>query len=369
MPDSCYLAPQERNVQAVVEPSACGPDADPESIGVAFRHTGWQSIRDKIRAALVRSAAADSRIAAWDDCGRNAVVLRDPETPGAYRVACTTCKDRFCVPCADSRSHRIGRRLRAHVDDNAISFLTLTLRDNDVSLSQLLNKLIISFRQLRQWPIWKREVAGGVAFIEIKFNADKQRWHPHLHAIMDAGYIPQSAIRDQWLKITKTSFHVDIRRADDPEHAVRYVTKYGSKPLNQSFVSDDARLDEALDALKGRHLAIVFGDWRGWCLSDDDEYEKWPMVASLSSLIARGRRGDPDALKILEYLKCTTLIKTTSATNPRASPESPTNAAQTCLKDEYGVSDAVAKLMSTLGQPSHKPCSVSPASITVHSAA
>lgn len=350
MPDSYSLAPQERNVQPSVDPSACGTEDDHESIGVVFRHSGWQPTRHKIRAALVRSGIAETRLEAWDDCGRNAVVLRDPKTPDAYRIACTTCKDRFCVPCADSRSHRIGRRLRDHVDDNAISFLTLTLRDSDVPLSELLDKLIVSFRRLRQWPIWKREVAGGVAFVEIKFNPDKQRWHPHLHVIMEAGYMRQADIADRWHAITKTSFHVDIRRATDADQAIRYVTKYGSKPLNQSFVADEQRLDEAIDALKGRHLAIVFADWRGWCLSDDDEYEKWPVVASLSSLIARGRRGDPDALTILEFLKCTTLIETTSTTNARASPIPLENDSQTCLNDPYGVCDVVSSLIATLGQ-------------------
>lgn len=348
MPDSYSLAPQERNVQPPVEPSACGTEDDQESIGVAFRHSGWQPTRHKIRAALVRSGVAESRLEGWDGCGRNAVVLRDPDTPGAYRVACTTCKDRFCVPCADSRSHRIGRRLRAHVDDNAISFLTLTLRDNDVPLDQLLDKLLRSFRRLRQWSIWKREVAGGVAFVEIKFNPDKQRWHPHLHIIMDAGYMPQSAIADRWFAITKTSFKVDIRRATDADEAIRYVTKYGSKPLNQSFVADEERLDEAIDALKGRHLAIVFADWRGWCLSDDDEYEKWPVVASLSSLIARGRRGDPDALAILEYLRCTTLIETTNTTDPRAPPTQQLPSTLSRLTGQFTAYDAVKRLLTTL---------------------
>lgn len=349
MPDSYSLAPQERNVQPPVEPSACGTEDDQESVGVTFRHSGWQPTRHKIRAALVRSAAAESRLEAWDGCGRNAVVLRDPKTPGAYRIACTTCKDRFCVPCADSRSHRIGRRLRAHVDDNAISFLTLTLRDSDVPLTELLDKILRSFRRLRQWSIWKRDVAGGVAFLELKFNADKQRWHPHLHVIMEAGYIPQSALADRWLEITKTSFHVDIRRATTADEAIRYVTKYGSKPLNQSFVADDDRLDEAIDALKGRHLAIVFASWRGWCLSDDDEYEKWPVVASLSALIARGRRGDPDALTILEFLQCTTLIECTNTTDARASPIPPANDSRTCLNDPSGVCDVVSRLIATLG--------------------
>ena len=52
-----------------------------------------------------------------------------------------------------------------------VSFLTLTLADNDQSLAGLLDKLIASFRRLRQTERWRASVVGGVSFIELKFNA------------------------------------------------------------------------------------------------------------------------------------------------------------------------------------------------------
>lgn len=346
------LEPQEINVRQNDGHLACGSEPTSASIDVAFRHSGWQPNRTLIRAALGRSGVAQSRLDHWDGCGRDAWVLRDPENAERLRIASTTCKDRFCVPCADTRSHRIGRRIREKINGGRISFLTLTLADNDQTLSGLIDKLIRSFRSLRQWPLWRSAVSGGVAFIEVKWNEPNHRWHPHLHVIMAADYLAQDAISDRWRAITATSFIVWIQRPKDSERVIRYVTKYGSKPLNQSFVSNPARLDEAIASLKGRHLATAFGDWRQWCLLDDDEHEKWLPVDTLSSIIRRAKRGDPEALKIMELLRCSTRSTITPEPAQRAppAPVAPLTVAQ--VHTRAIALAAVLSLQTTLGSRS-----------------
>lgn len=348
MPDSYSLDPQERNVRPDAPPSACGSETSPPPVDVVFRHSGWQPQRDKIRAAIVRSDAPEGRLRSWDGCGADAWVLRDPENDQRLRIAACTCKDRFCVPCADSRSARIGRRIRDKIGPTQISFLTLTLADNDLSLTELLNKLLRSFRRLRTWSVWKREVVGGVAFVELKWSDKKQRWHPHVHAIMETGYIPQRSLSDRWCAITAGSFIVHIKRPENAETVIRYVTRYGSKPLDQSFIHDAERLDEALEALGGRHLCLAFGEWRDWCLTDDDEHEKWQVVDTLASLLAREARGDPKAIDIMERLRCTTRNKTTPLTEARAPPDQqrPTNVSH--LTGQSTASSAVARCLITL---------------------
>ena len=352
LPHLHSLEPQERNVREGVPPLACGSGPTSTAIDVAFRHSGWQPNRTLIRAALGRSDVAQSRLDHWDGCGRDAWVLRDPENAERLRIASTTCKDRFCVPCADTRSHRIGRRIREKIAGGRISFLTLTLADNDQTLSGLIDKLIRSFRSLRQWPLWRSAVTGGVAFIEVKWNEPSRRWHPHLHIIMAADYLAQDAISDRWRAITRTSFIVWIERPDDSERVIRYVTKYGSKPLNQSFVGNPARLDEAIASLKGRHLATAFGDWREWCLLDDDEHEKWLPVDTLSSIIRRAKRGDPEATKIMELLRCSTLSTITPEPAQRAPPEPDSPETISRLNAQAFARDVVMSLVSTLGSRS-----------------
>ncbi len=288
---------------------------------MTFRHSGWRPSRRKIRAALRRSDASDSRLAAWDGCGSDAWVLRSTEPPHRLKIASGNCHDRFCMPCADDRSARLGRRIRDKVPASGISFMTLTLADSEPCLSDLLDKLVRYFRRLRQWPLWRDRVAGGVAFIEIKWNAEKRRWHPHIHAIMETAFIPQASLSDEWKRITETSFIVHIKRPPSAETVIRYVTKYGSKPLDQSFVADADRLDEAIAALKGRHLCMSFGAWRGWVLTDDDDDEQWQAVDTLVHLIARERRGDGEALAIMEQLRCTRMPSTSATTKSRSPPD------------------------------------------------
>lgn len=320
LPDSYSLVPQETNVRSSDGLASCGTDGHAVAADVAFRHSGWQRNRGRIRSALVASSVPTARLDAWDGCGQDAWVLRSPDPPETFKIVSAKCKDRFCVPCSADRSTRLARRLRERIADMAVSFVTLTLADNNMPLEGLLDKLIASFRKLRQTDLWKRDVRGGVAFIELKWNPKKQRWHPHIHIIMDADHIPQRWLSDSWLAITHTSFRVDIRRADDNDHAIRYLCKYGAKPLHDGFVDDPDRLLEAITTLKGRHLCTVFGDWRDWRLTDDDEHEQWDRVDSLASLLRREARGDPEAQRIMEALRCTTHKTTTPATTPRAPP-------------------------------------------------
>lgn len=347
MPHLHSLEPQERNVGPDAGPLACGTENLVRDPDVTFRHSGWQPNRDRIRAALARSDVAQSRLEHWDGCGADAWVLRDPENAERLKIASSTCKDRFCVPCADQRSAKIGRRIRDKISATRISFLTLTLVDNDINLTGLLDKLLRSFRSLRQWPRWRTTVQGGVAFVEIKWNDNANRWHPHLHVIMEADYLPQAAIAERWHAITGTSFIVDIRRPPNVEHVIRYVTKYGSKPLDNSFVKNPDRLDEAIASLHGRHLATAFGAWRGWCLHDDDEHEKWLPVDTLSSLLRREARGDPEAIKIMEQLRCMTHKTTTTSPEPRAPPPTPTKPSQSLMNARHFATDAVANLLAS----------------------
>jgi hypothetical protein len=266
-----------------------------------------------------------SRLDAWDGCGRDAWVLTSPEPPERFKVVSSTCKDRFCLPCAASRSNRIARRLRDRIDGQGVSFLTLTLRDNDQPLAGLLDKLIASFRVLRQDNRWKITVAGGVSFIELKFNAEKQRWHPHVHAIMEAAWIDRNYLSKRWLEITGTSWRVDIKRAENTDHVIRYLCQYGAKPLHHGFIDDPDRLDEAIATLKGRHLCTVFGRWRDWRLTDHDQHEQWERIDTLRNLIRRERRGDPEATAIMEQLRCHNSTRTEHVNGERAPPTSLTS--------------------------------------------
>ena len=143
--------------------------------------------------------------------------------------------------------------------------------------------------------------------LEVKYSDKAARWHPHLHILCNADYLPKEDLIRAWYSISKDSYIVDIKRVRDPIVTGSYVTKYASKPLNTSFANTPALLDEALKSLKGRRLCFAFGSWYGKALTDpdldgDDAMEiiasSWEFFAELETLLQQARSGSPDARAI-----------------------------------------------------------------------
>lgn len=195
------------------------------------------------------------------------------------------------------------------VQGKRLKFLTLTLCGKKEPLKELIDRLIKSFKALRQMPIWDK-VRGGAAFLEVKWSDKAQRWHPHLHILMDSNYLPQHDISDTWRAITKDSYIVDIQQVESTAHVQKYVTKYVTKPLCHTFVNTPRLLDEALLALKGRRLVFCFGEWYGTPLDsiEDDELEldedspDWKYFAPLELTLDRASHGDRDSIQIIRAL-------------------------------------------------------------------
>ena len=186
--------------------------------------------------------------------------------------------------------------------------MTLTLCGKDQGLAEKIDRLYKHFKALRNHPTWSENVKGGVAFLEVKWSDKAQRWHPHLHVLCVAKYIPKDELVRAWFSISKDSYIIDIQRVTDQEKAAGYVTKYASKPLNTSFSNSPALLDEAVTALKGRRLALAFGTWYGKPLNLDmdelcDEGEEndgtWENFMPLELLIEQCNGGDAEAFAIL----------------------------------------------------------------------
>ncbi len=279
-------------------------EAPPLSPDQCFRHSGWEPIRNKVRGALFRTGQSATRVTAFDECGLNAWIEQNQDNPAEHRLKSNYCHDRLCTPCANERSFRARDALKAIMADKQHTFITLTLCGHKEKLIDLIDRLYKHFRALRQHPVWAEKVRGGGAFLEIKHNAKSDRWHPHLHIIADADFIPQTDLCNAWRSITKDSYIVDIRKVRDTAGQAAYVTKYASKPLNTSFANDPGLLDEAVLALKGRRLCLTFGTWYGTPLDeiDEDQLEddlasvgQWQNIGGLYAIHLKACQGDPAA--------------------------------------------------------------------------
>ena len=285
-------------------------------IDASIRHGGWIGAscsldpskdgpiyHDLDDRPLIKPPVTARRIDAYERCGHNAWVMRSTADPTKYRVSCDRCNDRFCQPCSAERAYRIRSKLHDKIKSGVHRFVTLTLRTGEEPLKEQLQKLYAAFRRLRNRLWWKRRVTGGIVFVEIKWSEGGNRWHPHLHVLVQGRYLPCKELAAEWYQCTGDSYIVDVRIVKDTARAADYVAKYATKGYAANVLDDHDRLVEAIGALHGRRLVIVFGLWRGFRLNDPPSDEGWTVYMSLHSLIARVRCGDERAERVLATLK------------------------------------------------------------------
>lgn len=295
-----------------------------------FRHSGWMPNRRRVQAAMKAiPALSPRRISAFSACGCDARIEARAHGFGAgagvivaggvdrskfhmeYRVRSTKCHDRFCVPCAAERAHRIRSALLGHIAGRKnLSLITLTLRASDATLSSIIDRITKAFRLLRSKKIWKDAIAGGCAIIETKIASDGQSWHVHYHILSEAKFIDQGDLSDAWLKITGDSKIVDVRRVGSHVGATKYITNYVTKGADVDIVKSPRHLTEAITGFAGRRLVSTFGTWRGLQLMelpDEDEPSsslgQWENVGSLHDMLAAAAAGDARARDIVRQLR------------------------------------------------------------------
>lgn len=285
--------PHESNQQPADRLLSEHPDEyGPED--VAFRHSGWATARFRVKRAMVEAGVHENRMLAFDSCGHGAFVMRSKEDPEVFRVRGANCCDRFCKPCARQRASIVAKNLMDQVQDRRIRFVTLTLKDQTSDLSLELDRLYESFQQLRRRDFWKKRVDGGAALLEVKYNQNSTRWHPHLHIMIEGAYLPQAQLKQNWLEITGDSYIVDVRPVHNNRNVIRYITKYATDPVDGSINRNIALLAEAIRAFKGRRTCMTFGTWRGMPLTKNDDQGEWELVGTLASVIWHANHGSDD---------------------------------------------------------------------------
>ena len=312
------LDPPETNPQSTDTVASIGAEhlptceldpLDVHSPTAAFRHSGWAHDRRRVYDSFRRTAQTSNRLADFRDCGKHAFIFQSLDSPDQYVIGGSTCHDRFCLPCARERSRVIATNVLHQLEKEQARFMTLTLKSETEPLAALLSKLSTDFAALRRSKLWRNKVTGGVAFIEVKWKQKTQRWHPHLHCLVQGRYIPQRDLSALWLKITATSRIVDIRFASDTRGVTHYVTKYASKPFDHTVIMQPDRLDEAVLALKGKRLCLTFGSWRGLKLTERLDAERWINLGTLTEFLERAEAGDQSAETILLALEIPFVIR------------------------------------------------------------
>lgn len=221
------------------------------------------------------------------------LIFRFFYTAGQYKMigGCTCKKHLLCAMCALRRSAKTVReyegKIRQVMEEKTELIpvlLTLTIK-NGPDLEERTNHLdsavtrMISNRRFAKaggrHKTSFRIIDGGAGAFEFKRGKNSGLWHPHLHMI---ALIPSETdllefewnISEEWRKLTKDSFNVDVTPIDVSSEESRFkaiceVFRYALK-FGEMEIPDQVY---AYKILRGRRLVRAFGSLRGVVVPDD----------------------------------------------------------------------------------------------------
>lgn len=241
-------------------------------------------------------------------CGRDAWIQRSPGT-GRLRVSCTRCNHRMCPSCRLRWSRTVNARLQTELkaaDRTKLKLLTLTIASNTTPLVQQIRRLWDAFNKLRGRPLWKQAVKGSATVLEITFNTARKMWHPHLHSILEAHFMPQGKLSLSWKRITKGSTMLDIRAIRRPDRTATYLTSYLTKAPVLPTDEEGTRINELMLAWCGARLVRYHGSFKHKLPPDEKENDyptDWMPLMPLTECLRRADEGDGGCVQILRNLK------------------------------------------------------------------
>jgi len=216
-------------------------------------------------------------IQALESCRTYASLRRDTLS-GDVMVFGDSCRERWCPMCAGQKAKYAKDQTEIYVKSlTAPRFLTLTLRNNESDLKQQVEFLQQSFSRIRSRAYWKKNVTGGIWFLQIKRGKNSGLWHPHLHILIDGNYMEHGRLSALWELVTYGSPIIDIRRINDVEAAASYVARYTARPAALADMPLEDRI-EVVEALFRKRLCGTFGNGKTVTLTppkieSDAEYD------------------------------------------------------------------------------------------------
>lgn len=288
MPEQTLQASEQRSQSRSPDPHQSGLQEVLHSPHATARMKVWRALDTSYRPTHRRWA---SRMAG---CGTAAAFFVDPDT-GKVRPWISRCHHRLCPFCARARSAKVAAQIQNLLIGMAKpSHLVLTLKSSDEPLEVQLRRLGHSFGRLRRTKLWRSSVVGGVAVKEMTWNADTGQWHPHIHAVLDAKYMPQKVLRRLWHEITGDAEVVWISAVTDRPNVARELAKYIGKPQHLAAL-DANQIRSYATAIHLCRLVATFGNCYGRRVEDQDlKDHDAPSTyrVSLSGLVHDAKGGD-----------------------------------------------------------------------------
>lgn len=215
------------------------------------------------------------------DCRSRAYFVRH-EDSGEVQVRSKHCGLRWCPMCAASRQAWISTECEHwFVKVTRPRLVTLTLRHTDAPLALQIANIYEYFRKFRKRKFFADKTRGGVWFFHIKKSMNDNRWHPHLHMLIDSEFLDSKEVSKLWTKITGGSKIVHVKAVTNPTNSVKHAARYSAEPcdLDKHTAVDSL---EVFYALHGRRIAGTWGTARviSFRPKPQEDHKKWKNVGS-----------------------------------------------------------------------------------------
>ena len=144
------------------------------------------------------------------------------------------CNQRWCLVCSRIRTAKLINKYRLHFEQmKEPHFVTLTAPT--ITAKELpirLKVMKIQWKMIQELMRKRGTPLVGVRKIEVTYNAQTDKYHPHFHALIDGRY-ESEVLREEWLSRNETAKEQaqDVREAD-PETLIelfKYTAKHCSK--------------------------------------------------------------------------------------------------------------------------------------------
>lgn len=241
-----------------------------------------------------------ARYSVLNQCKSKAWFVRNIHT-GNIRVAASRCHLRWCPLCIKTKVYIITQSVSGWLKERKdCKFLTVTLKHNDLPLSEQVDRLYDCFRKLRRRRWFLDIVKGGIWFFQIKKSKTDGKYHPHIHFLIEGGFVPRKKLSAEWLEITGDSMIVDVRPVKDEQKAAEYVARYAAAPCRLA----DLSLESSVELVQALHSRRICGTWGTGseiklAAQKPEDAEDWEWIAGWSWVV-NNRHTDQTAKDIMK---------------------------------------------------------------------
>lgn len=242
---------------------------------------------------------------------------------GLVRKFPNRCDLFFCPECAPHLQNERVKQVKWWAERiTQPKHVILTIKNTKDLCAGHIDELRAMFTKLR-----RRKFATGWrgGFYSLQVTNQGKGWHLHLHALVDARWIDEMQLKEEWRSVTNgMGYNVKVKDARAEDY-LREVTRYVIHSAQLASWQPD-QLREFLQAFQGKRTFGVFGSLYGV----RTEFAEW--VAELKQAKPRCECGSSNVSyrSEAEYA----LMDLVPASNAKPRPP-PANESNLCLFDEH----------------------------------